>query len=154
MYTKIGLCVLLILTLLSILYACIGKQNKDNTGIRVDASKPEIDVYKRQPVNSHLSEGCNQLIRQGAGVLLSPEMLLEEMGVQMLSESKNLYKNEKTLESPENMVYSCVGLYPKSISRLVEETKLGSEELLQILVSLELQGFIREISKNYYIKIK
>ncbi len=51
-------------------------------------------------------------------------------------------------------MYSCVGLYPKSISRLVEETKLGSEELLQILVSLELQGFIREISKNYYIKIK
>ena len=44
LYTKIGLCVLLILTLLSILYACIGKQNKDNTGIRVDASKPEIDV--------------------------------------------------------------------------------------------------------------
>ena len=113
------------------------------------------DIYALPgPVNSHLSEGCNQLIRQGAGVLLSPEMLLEEMGVQMLSESKNLYKNEKTLESPENMVYSCVGLYPKSISRLVEETKLGSEELLQILVSLELQGFIREISKNYYIKIK
>ncbi|MCU6747911.1 peptidoglycan recognition protein family protein [Faecalicatena acetigenes] len=44
LYTKIGLCVLLILTQLSILYACIGKQNKDNTGIRVDASKPEIDV--------------------------------------------------------------------------------------------------------------
>ena len=77
-----------------------------------------------------------------------PEMLLEEMGVQMLSESKNLYKNEKTLESPENMVYSCVGLYPKSISRLVEETKLGSEELLQILVSLELHALSEKYRKT------
>ena len=59
LYTKIGLCVLLILTLLSILYACIGKRNKENTGIRVDASKPEIDVqllevneYSRQGIES------------------------------------------------------------------------------------------------------
>lgn len=113
------------------------------------------DIYALPgPVNSGLSEGCNQLIRQGAGILLSPEILLEEIGIHVVPGNKNSDKNKKMLESPENMVYSCVGLYPKSISQLLEETRLESEELLQRLVSLELQGFIREISKNYYIKIK
>ena len=51
-------------------------------------------------------------------------------------------------------VYSCVGLYPKSVGQLTEETKLRPEEVLKLLVSLELQGYIREISKNYYIKVK
>lgn len=51
------------------------------------------------------------------------------------------------LESPEYMVYSCVGLYPKSVGQLTEETKLRPEEVLKLLVSLELQGYIREISK-------
>ncbi len=113
------------------------------------------DVYALPgPVNSLLSEGCNLLIRQGAGLLLSPETLLEEMGILVGDISKNSDKNKKMLESPENMVYSCIGLYPKSVSRLLKETKLGSEELLRMLVSLELQGFIREISKNYYIKVR
>lgn len=67
---------------------------------------------------------------------------------------KNQTKNEKMLESPEYMVYSCVGLYPKSVGQLTEETKLRPEEVLKLLVSLELQGYIREISKNYYIKVK
>lgn len=33
------------------------------------------------PVNSRMSIGCNELIRQGAGILLSPEMFLEELGL-------------------------------------------------------------------------
>ncbi len=35
----------------------------------------------RGPVNSRMSIGCNELIRQGAGILLSPEMFLEELGL-------------------------------------------------------------------------
>lgn len=113
------------------------------------------DVYALPgPVNSSLSQGCNRLIYQGAGILLSPENLLEEMGVICSIPCEKSDKNEKVLESPEYMVYSCVGLYPKSVGQLTEETKLRPEEVLKLLVSLELQGYIREISKNYYIKVK
>lgn len=39
------------------------------------------DVYALPgPADSPLSEGCHQLIRQGAGILLSPQDLLEELG--------------------------------------------------------------------------
>ena len=98
------------------------------------------DVYALPgPVNSSLSQGCNRLIFQG---------------IAYSGECEKSDKNEKMLESPEYMVYSCVGLYPKSVGQLTEETKLRPEEVLKLLVSLELQGYIREISKNYYIKVK
>ena len=113
------------------------------------------DVYALPgPVNSSLSQGCNRLIAQGAGILLSPEELLKELQIEYEAAGEKPDKNKKVLESHEYMVYSCVGLYPKSAGQLIEETKLYPEEVLRILVSLELQGYIREISKNYYIKVK
>lgn len=113
------------------------------------------DVYALPgPVTSTLSQGCHRLIRQGAGILITPEELMDEWNLNRMQIGQKNNKNEKMLESPEYMVYSCVGLYPKSVGQLTEETKLRPEEVLKLLVSLELQGYIREISKNYYIKVK
>ena len=113
------------------------------------------DVYALPgPVNSELSIGCNRLIQQGAGVLLDPETLLNEWNFDVSSQRGKEDKNKKMLETTENLVYSCLGLYPKNVDRLVEETELGAGELLNTLVSLELQGYIREISKNHYIRAK
>lgn len=109
------------------------------------------DVYALPgPVNSHLSKGCNLLIRQGAGVLLSPDDLLEEWGI--LS-SKNQQKNNLMkfpLESAENIVYSCLGFHPKNLEQLMTMTNYSVAKLLDILVGLELKGLVKEISKNNY----
>ena len=113
------------------------------------------DVYALPgPVNSDLSRGCNRLIQQGAGILLSPEMLLKEWDLAFAASVQKEDKNEKVLETPENLVYSCLGLYPKNVDSLAQETKLGVRELMDALITLELQGFIKEISKNFYIKAK
>lgn len=112
------------------------------------------------PVDSPLSRGCNELIRQGAGILLSPLELVEELRIPVCAEErkdgdqemKQSDKNKKVLESTENIVYSCLGLYPRGISFLLEETKLAPAVLMETLVSLELKGYIREISKNHYIR--
>lgn len=110
------------------------------------------------PVTSPLSSGCNYLIRQGAGILLSPEDLLMEMGLLPFSNSRknrnNSDKNKIMLESTENMVYSCLDLSPKSISALAEETALLPSVLLDKLISLELKGYAKELSKNYYLKVE
>lgn len=110
------------------------------------------DIYALPgPVNSSLSRGCNLLIRQGAGLLTSPEMLLKDWGVTSFKPEPKVEKNKKVLETPENLVYSCLGLYPKNIDQLAGETKLSPKELIGLLVSLELQGYVREISKNHYV---
>ena len=126
---------------------------KSGSLITVDmALEQGRDIYALPgPVNSSMSRGCNYLIQQGAGLLTSPEMLLKEWGIDSCSVSDGKAKNKKVLETPEKLVYSCLGLYPKNIEQIAEETKLSPRELVGLLVSLELQGYAREISKNNYV---
>ena len=112
------------------------------------------DVYALPgSLESPLSEGCNHLISQGAGILLSPESLLENLGFSQIKACKKVVKNEKMLESDEKVLYSRVNLYPKDINCLIEETGFSASNIMKMLVSLELKGFIKEISKNHYIRL-
>ncbi len=113
------------------------------------------DVYALPgPCNSALSKGCHNLIRQGAGILLSPRELLEELGVFYKKTMKNVPENKILLETPENLVYSCLDFYPQSLNQILEKTGLTVSAVMQIIVGLELKGLIKEMSKNYYVKVK
>ena len=113
------------------------------------------DVYALPgPVTSRLSQGCHGLLRQGAGILISPQDLLEELGVGSQQTEQKSDKIKKVLENHENVVYSCLGLFPKGICDLTEETGLRVQELMDCLITLEIKGYIREISKNHYIKVR
>lgn len=112
------------------------------------------DVYALPgPVNSPLSAGCNRLIQQGAGILLSPENFLEEWGMAVPDLSGQTEKNKKVLERTENLVYSCLGLYPKNVDQIIRETEMSAKDIVALLVSLQLKGYIREISKNHYVRL-
>ena len=112
------------------------------------------DVYALPgPVTSTLSQGCHRLIRQGAGILISPEEFLKELQIEVSENSTELLKNEKMLESPERMVYSCLDLFPKGIDELMKETELSISELMERLITLELKGYAEEVSRNYYIRL-
>ena len=100
-----------------------------------------------------LSEGCNRLISDGAGILISPKELLETMGIPNVKNVRKQTENEIKLESAEKLVYSCLGLHPKSLEQILDNTKMSLPELLSHLISLEMKGCIKEISKNYYVKI-
>lgn len=112
------------------------------------------DVYALPgPVTSALSQGCHRLIRQGAGILITPEELMEEWNLNQVRIGQKIDKNEKMLESPERMVYSCLGLFPKGIDELMKETDLSISELMERLITLELKGYAKEVSRNYYIRL-
>ena len=112
------------------------------------------DVYALPgPVNSHLSRGCNLLIKQGAGVLLSPEEFMSEIGISKQNQKENNQQKKLLLETTENMVYSCLDFSPKNLEELIQTTKLPVATLLNVIMSLELQGFVREIAKNHYVKM-
>ncbi len=99
-----------------------------------------------------LSEGCNQLIRQGAGIVSSLEEFLRELGLcgQKNGASENLEK--LSLAKDESMVYSCLSLRPESIGTLLEETGLEMPQLSGILDGLLQKGLIAETVKNHYIR--
>ena len=102
--------------------------------------------------------GCNRLIRQGAGILLNEEDLLEELVIKGLLKKKIAIisdtKNKIKLETKENLVYSKLGLYPRGLDDLQRETGLTPQEVMGICVSLQLKGCIQERSKNYYVRAK
>ena len=104
-------------------------------------------------VGDALSQGCINLIKQGAGVADSPGVILEALGI---DEKKNRGKNGEPekflLAKEENIVYSWIRLQPVTLEELVKKTELPVRKVMQILVSLELKGCIREIQKNDYVR--
>ena len=105
------------------------------------------DIYAAPGrITDPLSAGCNRLIRQGAGILLSPEELTGELD--FLSE-----KNKLPLEKSERLVYSCLDLLPKSMEKISEETALDIVTLAEILFALEEKGFVQEAWQNHYISV-
>ena len=113
------------------------------------------DVYALPgPVNSVLSQGCHRLIKQGAGILITPEELMDEWNINPVEIGQKGNKSEKMLESPEFMVYSCLDLFPKGTNQLMKETGLSVTELMERLITLELNGYVKEVSRNYYIRLQ
>ena len=65
-------------------------------------------------------------------------------------------KNKKTeirLARKEEMVYSCVDLYPVGINELINKTGLSLQTVSGALVELELEGKIKEIAHNCYARV-
>ena len=104
-------------------------------------------------IGDDLSAGCHSLIRQGAGIALSPETLLEDLCFFSKKSSERQEKNEISLERSENLVYSCLGLQAKNLEEICRQTGFSPTEVLCILTKLELSGYVKEIYKNYYTRI-
>ena len=104
------------------------------------------------PVNEMLSSGCHRLIYDGAGIAYSPEILLSEWGIYRKNAQKGEEKKKITLASELKLVYSGLGLRPKTAEDLVRETGLSPEKIRNNLLQLELMGAVRENGRNYYIK--
>ena len=112
------------------------------------------DVYALPgPVTSTFSQGCHRLIRQGAGILISPEEFLKELQIEVSENSTELLKNEKMLETTEKVVYSCLDLFPRNVSEIQVKTGLDARILMETLMTLEMEGYIKETAKNYYVRM-
>ena len=99
-----------------------------------------------------LSQGTNQLISQGAGVLTGVEDFLQQLGILEASSCRQLDFSKNLLEKEELMVYSLLDFAPQGLADLMDKTTIDLHQLLEILRSLEQKGFIRESVPNYYVR--
>ena len=104
------------------------------------------------PLGEALSAGCNNLIRQGAGIAISPEQLLEVLHILPEFNGKKTQKNKIVLERSENLVYSCLRLQAKSLAEICAEAGLPPGEVLSIMAKLQMKGYAKEVYKNYYTR--
>ncbi len=101
-----------------------------------------------------LSEGCNELISQGSGIAISPERMLEIMGKKAEKSDNSKTFMQNALARQENMVYSCLSLQPKTLENLCRETKLSVNCVTESVMLLQLQGMVKEIGRNRYVRMK
>ena len=99
-----------------------------------------------------LRGGCNNLIRQGAGIISDVDEFLKEIELQgEINTGEDNLKN-LLLEKDERLVYSCLSLRPKNVGELLEKTGILVPDIMDVLARLLQKGFIAETVKNYYIR--
>lgn len=121
-------------------------------------------------ITDALSDGCNHLLGQGAGVAVSPEVILQELGTRYykewnlnkcsLEDKQNIVGTLQTergteddKERTEALVLSCLEVTPVDIGvvyeRLQEKKEVSMEELMLILTKMQICGKV-ENRGNYY----
>ncbi|MGN0318975.1 MAG: DNA-processing protein DprA [Lachnospira sp.] len=132
-------------------------------------------------IGERLSEGCNELIKMGAAMITVPEDVLnlsfndkngvvatvkrkisEQYSINMPvkgdnninMESKKSMKNKNILATPKDMLYSVLDLTPMTLNDIKSKTDLPLGQIGGLLFELELDGLVKEIAKNTYVKVQ
>ena len=107
-------------------------------------------------IGDTVSDGCNSLIKNGAGLASEPEDIIEVLKDKYTMLLKVEKKRKKTLgeslKGDEKKVYATLETVPTQINEIAERTGIGPDILPTILIELELKGMIEEVGKNLYIK--
>jgi DNA processing protein len=100
------------------------------------------------PIYSKTSAGCNKLIKEGAHLVTSANDILSlfnlEGGIKLEKEIKG-----KTNE--ENIILDVLKQEPKTIEKIIKETKMPASTVNSLLVFLEIEGKIKKTGEKYYI---
>ncbi len=116
-----------------------------------------------------LSVGCNALIKAGAYPVQKGEDVIEllgELGTYIQTDKtaacdNRVKKNGKTdgykdkgicFESDEEkVIFEAIDFYPIGIEQLIERSGYGLAKVQNVLMKLELNGYIKEVSKGMYV---
>lgn len=106
--------------------------------------------------------GTNELIKKGAKLVTSPEDILQEFGIENINNKVNEenevnkfqnYLQEETIIPKEYMqIYQLISYTPQNIQYFARRSGLKIAEVTQKLIMLELQGYIKSMPGNYYIR--
>ena len=116
-------------------------------------------------INDPCSEGCNELISQGAGIALGVTAILEALGIYAKAGSKTDPPGDKPaltgpalsgppLSGPEKKVYEALDFYPCACDSLAQKSGLDIRALTDVLFTLTLKGLAKEVCKNHYIRVR
>ena len=105
-------------------------------------------------ITDPLSQGCNYLIRAGAGILTSPLDVLEDMGIFYEKQRISNKKDNKGLAKIEKMVYSCLDSEPRNPEQIAVLTGLSVSLCMSALLELELElgGYAVRARGQYYVQ--
>ncbi|MDD6435556.1 MAG: DNA-processing protein DprA [Clostridiales bacterium] len=101
-------------------------------------------------IDDILSNGCNDLIRQGAGIITSVEAFLKEA---FLTNKEGEPQIRKKIAVAKNkyMLYSCFHSQPRKLIDAAREAELDYREAVICASEMEMEGFIRQVYPGSYV---
>ena len=119
-------------------------------------------------IDSPLSKGAHQLIKQGARLIESVEDVTEALGHigEQLTEHVGIAaanaaeRAEKTLfdasqlklSDAERKIYDCLNSEPKHVEQVIAETNLAAGVVSATLISMRLKGLIKQLPGSMFAK--
>ncbi len=106
--------------------------------------------------NDLLSYGCNRLIEQGAGIVLSTDNLLQNLAVSLNLQripprQDDLFrKSFDEMTADEQKVYTALNNDSTGVDEIASETGLTLLQCMRALISLQLKKLVVEVSKNRF----
>lgn len=99
--------------------------------------------------------GSNRLIADGAMVALGVEDVLQSIGLQEIKTKQGLTDQEKDVNlTPEaNFILSQLSLNPLHIDSIELGNRITMSQLRMLLLELELQGLLKQLPGQLYIKV-
>lgn len=144
-----------IISALSDVLLVIEARSKSGALITVDyALEQGKNVYAVPGrVGDLLSEGCNRLIAQGAGIACSPDSILQELGMGKHVLADNFHQRKVLQMSSEaQYIYGQLDMEPISLEDLCCRVPYDMQQVQGALLELQMEQLVVEISKNYYVK--
>jgi len=106
--------------------------------------------------------GTNELIKRGAKLVTEARDILKEFGIENIKNNeKENAEEEKTQEEIQEEIiipkeyieiYQLISYTPQNIQYFARRSGLKIAEVTQKLIMLELQGYIKSMPGNYYVR--
>lgn len=111
--------------------------------------------------------GTNELIKKGAILVTSSNDIFRELGLEMVTKEEYINKKlegskyllEEKIEDYQGVadeyidIYNLIPYYPVSIEYLARKSDLRISQINQKLTILELEGLIKSLPGNSYVRI-
>lgn len=92
----------------------------------------------------------NELIKQGANLVTTPEDILQFYGME--EESNTMVNSGKEIQEKYQIIYKAIGQLPISCNEIAKFTNKSMAETMEALCMLELEGYIKNVPGNKYIR--
>lgn len=136
---------------LSDIVVVVEARQKSGTLITVDmALEQGKEVYVVPGrITDRLSDGCNNLIKQGAGIIVSPKDFVDEITGTKIEYSQ---MELKFMSDEERKIYEVVEFSHCSIDEINEKlnNQYNTSYLSQILMKLCIEGYLVQVSSGHF----
>jgi len=101
-------------------------------------------------------QGCFNLIKEGAKLLISIEDIMEETELPMeFAEKKEIKRDENlNLTGKQKIVYDLIGFKPILFDEIKAKTNFSTPEIFKLLTELQIYGFIETYPGGKFVRKK